>query len=314
MNHPKALGRWTGSALGVFVALGCLAPLRAEEAITADKVGAETCLACHEDKAGFKDDIHAKAWPQAKGIGFTESCETCHGPGSLHAAAAGDKSNPGFSSILNPSKMDAAKAAESCLQCHQKGSVAHWDGGVHATNGVSCMDCHSAHGGNDKQLAKAGVTETCVKCHKDVKAEINRSSHHPIKEGKMDCASCHNPHGTLGEGLLTGGTVNETCYQCHAEKRGPFLWEHRPVTENCSVCHTPHGSNHGKLLTAKNPFLCQSCHSNSRHPGTIYAKDPNNSGKTSYTKLNNRALYKGCVNCHSNIHGSNHPSGKTLLR
>jgi hypothetical protein len=28
----------------------------------------------------------------------------------------------------------------------------------------------------------------------------------------------------------------------------------------------------------------------------------------------NRMLSRGCVNCHSAIHGSNHPAGVTLLR
>ncbi len=42
--------------------------------------------------------------------------------------------------------------------------------------------------------------------------------------------------------------MNETCYTCHADKRGPFLWEHQPVNEDCTNCHTPHGSNITPLL------------------------------------------------------------------
>ena len=70
--------------------------------------------------------------------------------------------------------------------------------------------------------------------------------------------------------MIKADWVNELCLQCHTEKRGPFLWEHAPVRENCLNCHNPHGSNHDKLLVAKQPYLCQRCHMNTRHPGTFY--------------------------------------------
>lgn len=285
-----------------------------ETASPAEFVGAETCLSCHEAQSGFKDNIHAKAMPAAKGIEFSKTCETCHGPGSLHAGAAGDKSDPGFATIKNPKKLDAAEASATCLKCHEKGGQAHWAGSTHESHGVSCANCHSPHSGHKKNLAKAEVTDVCYQCHKDVKAQMSRASHHPVKEGKMDCADCHNPHGTVGEKLLVGDTVNETCAKCHTEKRGPFLFEHRPVSEHCTICHTPHGSNHGKLLAKKVPFNCQSCHSISRHPGTLYGINPSAAGTNTYQKSSNRATFRACLNCHQNIHGSNHPGGAFFMR
>jgi predicted CXXCH cytochrome family protein len=53
---------------------------------------------------------------------------------------------------------------------------------------------------------------------------------------------------------LLEATVNDTCYQCHAEKRGPFLWEHAPVREDCTNCHSPHGSTQPSLLKARTPW------------------------------------------------------------
>ena len=93
-----------------------------------------------------------------------------------------------------------------------------------------------------------------------------KNSHHPIREGKITCADCHNPHGTQTAKMIRGASVNEQCYTCHTEKRGPFLWEHAPVRESCLNCHTPHGSNHLKLQKTSVPYLCQQCHSNTRHP------------------------------------------------
>jgi len=37
-------------------------------------------------------------------------------------------------------------------------------------------------------------------------------------------------------------------------------------------------------------------------------------GLSAFQALNNRAFYRNCLNCHSQIHGSNHPSGKSLGR
>ena len=280
----------------------------------AEAVGASTCLACHADRDSFRGNIHARAWPKEKGIDFEKSCETCHGNGSLHGAAAGDRTNPGFATIHAPATMGPKASSALCMTCHAGQARIHWDGSVHESRGVGCLDCHSIHAGHPKNLRAAETMDVCLRCHQNLRAEIARSSHHPIREGKITCTDCHNPHGTVGPKLLEAHGVNETCYKCHAEKRGPFLFEHRPVTEDCTVCHVPHGSVHDKLLRQKAPYLCQSCHSGSRHPGTIYAANPATRGANLDQKLNNRILYRGCLNCHANIHGSNHPSGKTFLR
>lgn len=126
----------------------------------------------------------------------------------------------------------------------------------------------------------------------------------------MDCTSCHDPHGTGRDSNLVAHSANELCSTCHNEKRGPHLWEHPPVLEDCSTCHEPHGSIHDKLLTANQPYLCQRCHSDARHPGTLYSQRETLTGITP----SNRMFLTGCTNCHSRIHGSNHPSGETFLR
>jgi DmsE family decaheme c-type cytochrome len=132
---------------------------------------------------------------------------------------------------------------------------------------------------------------------------------HPLREGKMACTSCHSPHGATTEQQLIKQTLNDTCFQCHAEKRGPFLWEHAPVTEDCSNCHNPHGSNHPGMLVKRAPLLCQSCHSQSGHPSIAQDADGLAAGTPSQYLLG-----QSCLNCHSQVHGSNHPSGSRLMR
>jgi DmsE family decaheme c-type cytochrome len=130
----------------------------------------------------------------------------------------------------------------------------------------------------------------------------------PVREGKMDCTTCHTPHGSNNVRMLkTGNTLNETCASCHAEKRGPFLHDHAAGRESCASCHDPHGSNNDRMLVAKEPMLCQRCHVSSRHPATIY-------DGTQIAAASNRAIGRSCVNCHSQIHGSNHPAGEKFLR
>jgi DmsE family decaheme c-type cytochrome len=236
-------------------------------------------------------------------------CESCHGPGSAHAEAGGDKNDPGYKTIRNLKTLPAAEASEVCANCHRTGEQFYWQHSDHSRAGVSCIQCHSIHHprnlGAGPMLAATDVNQLCFGCHKDKRAAVSRAAHMPLREGGMTCADCHNPHGSAGPHQLRAATTNELCYKCHADKRGPFLWEHPPVRENCLNCHQPHGSSNDKVLVAKRPFLCQRCHIGTRHPSTLYDKPD---------LIANRLFNRACSNCHSQIHGSNHPSGKYFER
>ncbi|MGQ9617781.1 MAG: DmsE family decaheme c-type cytochrome [Candidatus Aminicenantia bacterium] len=262
-------------------------------------VGIEQCAMCHEDLVkSFKTSIHGKKGFELRS---DKSCETCHGPGGAHVEAGGDKTK-----IKLIQALSSEEKSDICLQCHEKGMQMLWNGSIHESRGLNCLTCHSVHNPkNGKTGLVAKESELCFGCHKKQKSQLLRASHHPVKEDKMSCSDCHNVHGTVSEKLITANSIAEKCYECHTEKRGPFLWEHVPVRENCSNCHEPHGSNHMKMLNAKMPFLCQRCHSDTRHPGTLYDQSQ---------IVSNRLFNRSCTNCHSTIHGSNHPSGKTFLR
>jgi DmsE family decaheme c-type cytochrome len=162
-------------------------------------------------------------------------------------------------------------------------------------------------------LAKQSVSKTCFTCHPEQRAQFRKRSHMPLLEGKITCSDCHAPHGSSTDPLLRADSVNQLCYQCHAEKRGPFLWEHAPVVESCLNCHHPHGSNHEGLLVSPAPFLCNQCHDQPGgfgHPNDLLTRDNLAFGKRPDARITNR----GCVNCHAQIHGSNHPSGARFHR
>jgi DmsE family decaheme c-type cytochrome len=264
-------------------------------------VNPEDCRTCHEQAVnGLSHTAHA---------GLDLRCESCH-----HGAAAHMQGQLEGKDTPGPSlkKLKAAEQSAVCLTCHDRGRQANFPGGLHDRRGVSCISCHSVHEfkSDRAQLKSARDMDTCFTCHQAIRAKTLRTSHHPVREGRLDCAVCHDPHDSTHPKMVNAEWVNEKCYECHTEKRGPFLWEHAPVRENCMLCHDPHGSNHDKLLVAKQPYLCQRCHLNTRHPGSLYDAR-NTAGGTS---VSNRAVEHSCKNCHQNVHGSNAPSGAYLGR
>ena len=137
----------------------------------------------------------------------------------------------------------------------------------------------------------------CFACHLDKKAEFKLPFHHPVMEGKMSCADCHSAHGeevrpwtaTSMEG------VNEACFKCHKEQRGPFAWEHEALREGCTTCHKVHGSIHEKMLVARDNNLCLRCHTQVNFP-TI--------GKQGHEgRLPQGTCFS--AGCHTAVHGSN---------
>lgn len=256
------------------------------------------CQGCHAEPvfANFQHTMHARK--------IANQCAGCHGDVATHAKMMANGDGPG--PIVSFKRLDAQQIDAKCLTCHDRARQANWAGGAHDRRGVSCTTCHSVHffKSQQSQLRTVTAAETCYTCHKQVRSTMLRTSHHPLREGKMDCGSCHDPHSSAQKAMLKAESVNDLCYSCHGDKRGPFLWEHAPVRENCLNCHQPHGSNHEKLLAAKQPWLCQRCHLSTRHPGTLY--DARNT--TVGASPSNRAIEHGCRNCHNQIHGTNAPA------
>lgn len=271
-------------------------------------VGEKACIECHdEQKGGYFESKHYRdvdpRTPAAK-----KQCETCHGPTGKHAE------DPVLYPIQNDfTKMKPTEVTAVCTTCHNRGEHALWEGSQHESRGVSCTTCHSSHSfkSEEKQLKKPTQMQLCATCHQDKVAKLERSAHMPVREGKMQCTTCHSTHGSTNvRQLREGDSVAEACTSCHAEKRGPFLWEHPPSRDGCVTCHDPHGTSNDRMLVAKTPMLCQRCHVATRHPATIYDGKQVGSGATPSLRVAGRA----CVECHAAIHGSNHPSGQRFVR
>ena len=287
---------------------------RGPAAVDPGYVGSEICRTCHEDRyKQFEQTAMGKILLKGPRTDIeARGCEACHGPGEEHVSNGGSLDTIvrfGKNSHASPDAQNA-----ECLQCHERGKQLFWRGSPHDSRGLTCVTCHKVMGSpaarsrfiepltDNRLFAKPTQMEVCFQCHQMRRAQLMRSSHMPFREGKVTCTSCHNPHGSPNPKQLIESSVNENCYKCHTERRGPFLWEHPPVMENCLNCHEAHGASRPQLLKERTPRLCQNCHIEARHP------------TTPQLAASRFAFNRACTNCHSQIHGSNHPSGSRFHR
>jgi DmsE family decaheme c-type cytochrome len=269
--------------------------------VEAHYIGDKACMACH---AGHAETFSKTLMGR---IGKTQpgkfACENCHGPGSVHVKLGGGR---GVGGIISFRVDDRTRTAEEnnaiCLTCHLRGQRTYWQGSIHQTRDLACTNCHTImkNVSLKHQLKTVLEPDTCFQCHKDRRAQMWRASHMPLREGKITCSDCHNPHGSLTEALIKEDSINDNCYKCHAEKRGPFLFEHAPVRENCLNCHEAHGSINEYSLKLSRPRICFECHG--------FGHGPTAGINSPYT------MGRSCQNCHTQIHGTNSPAGGAFQR
>ena len=314
-HRPRpARGRLVLAGMLGLVLLSATSMVRAqEENGDYSRKGADTCLSCHEDDvtlAVFRTPHGVPGDPQSPFGHGQLQCEACHGPGDAHSGRVRrGQERPPILSFSDTYASEPAVENDMCLACHNDDVGFGWHDGSHSNDEVACADCHSSHAARDPVLQTSTQPEVCYDCHQLQRSESMKAFAHPFFEGKMDCASCHAPHGDTVASNFARQTLNDTCYQCHAEKRGPYVWEHAPVAEDCALCHAPHGSNHAGMLTQRGPLLCQGCHSQAGHPSIALDADGLPGGAPSQYLLG-----QNCMNCHTQVHGSNHPSGSKLMR
>ncbi|HIJ81225.1 MAG TPA: DmsE family decaheme c-type cytochrome [Desulfuromonadales bacterium] len=284
--------------------------------LDADYIGDVNCLSkCHvHDKIRdfYKASVHGEQIKPETGLPLV-NCESCHGPGSLAVSRIektriqqGERGNRCDSgTLLELKRLPPQAQSLICLKCHSVSSspaLAHWNTSAHALGQLSCFSCHRLHDGPQQKVNHEKMAELCYTCHLGVKAQFALTSHHPVRERKVDCFDCHEAHGTAGPTMLKGNTVRELCIRCHMDKSGPFAYEHGDVTGNCLNCHTAHGSVNRRLLSAAMPFLCIQCHTPG-HSGVLAAGQK-------------RLFANRCSDCHTAVHGSNVPdtNGSSTLR
>lgn len=249
-------------------------------------IGDEACIACHEDvMADFKSTSHGSLAQHQLPQGV-QTCESCHGPGSVHAESGE------VSDILAFARLSQDAATAACMTCHYENSYATFAVGEHARADVGCTSCHDVHSTREQNLLKRDP-DLCFSCHHDIAGKMSLPSRHPVRDGKMNCSDCHDVHSGVGS-IKSAETANDLCFTCHTDKQGPYQFEHAAVVEGCNTCHDPHGTVVNNLLLKGEPYLCLQCH----HIHFQIAEH-----------LDVRATASArCTQCHIAVHGSDSPS------
>lgn len=288
--RPNAEHAWESRLIAVIrraaivlLALAWTAPLvSAEEAITY-----ETCVDCHDGYLEtLKGTTHDLTIAPSRVV---LDCVSCHSGAEVHV------DDPSVENIGDPANASVDVVIEVCRQCHaphaEKGTVGL---DPHFNQETACVDCHSIHAGQDR-LRPDNPVVLCERCHVAMTRTFAKRSNHPLSDGIVTCVSCHSFTGSGEPSVGHGASAN--CYTCHPEQSGPYLYDH-PVAisfavegSGCTECHDPHGSANERLLTRQGSTLCRQCH------GTPPGHRIKHSGLG--TKL-------PCVECHSEVHGSNH--------
>jgi predicted CXXCH cytochrome family protein len=173
-------------------------------------------------------------------------CEKCHGPGSEHVA------HPSRSNIVNPARLDAVQANDTCIQCHSQGQPRQnpiegkyydWPVGFHV--GEKLQDYW--------RLEDHKLGETTFTNFADGTAHKNRMQGNDFVQSLMykrgvKCSSCHDVHGTDNEALLIK-PASVMCLECHGpgSPNGPYVSASEEHTHHkagsagseCVACHMP---------------------------------------------------------------------------
>jgi len=224
----------------------------------------DNCVFCHNVAPNPGRD------PSTGGFATTVAelgiaCEACHGPGGGHARANADparryalhltpRADP---TIVNPSRLPPARAADVCGRCHGQRItsdvgpfLAHGDPFVAGDD----LGRYSAPLRRDTAL-RGDATAFAARFWPDGTARLTAYEYQGLlqsacaRKGGLTCTSCHGMHDGDPRGQIrarfAGAAANQMCTQCHAQLAVPAALaqhaRHDPAAAgaSCVGCHMP---------------------------------------------------------------------------
>ena len=279
-----------------------------------------------------------------KAISEDEICVFCHTPhNSRPVAPLWNRNDPGTTYTLYASSTLQALQGQPdgssilCLSCHDgtvalgsvisRSSTIPMNGGNFMPAGVGNLGSNlkNDHPISFSYTSALAVADGQLKTPAGITPPVN------LRNGKVQCTSCHEPHKNLYSDFLLASTQNSNlCNSCHQRTywttsshntsvktwngTAPDPWPYTPwttVAENgCENCHNPHNSNSTQLLmkysTEENN--CLDCHNGNAATKNIAAQFAKTykHNITSYTGIHdaNEAaqvtnMHSECVDCHN---------------
>ena len=195
------------------------------------------------------------------------ACEACHGPGAAHARANADPSRryalhlapqQADPTIVNPSRLSPARAADLCGRCHGQRItadvapfLAHGDPFVAGDD----LARYSRPLGRDTPL-RGDATAFAARFWEDGTPRLTAYEFQGLlqsacaQKGGLTCTSCHgmhegDPRGQIRERFAGAANADRMCTQCHTALAAPAAiathTHHDPAGEGarCVACHMP---------------------------------------------------------------------------
>ena len=226
-------------------------------------VGEATCLTCHQDQS-YAGTRHGHAF-EARTPAATRGCESCHGPGQKHAESGDPALIRNFNRPRRRKRATPARRATTVRRTRY-GTAASTISATSLARRVTASTLRRAIAAQsqDRDGPVRHVSPQRNEQAVSVQPHAGAGGHADLRVVPQRARE-HERQAAQG-----GHDDRRELHKLSADKRGPYLWEHAPVSESCVTCHDPHGSNNDRMLVSKLPFLCQRCHVTSRHPPTVY--------------------------------------------
>ncbi|WP_168205920.1 multiheme c-type cytochrome [Geobacter sp. FeAm09] len=240
------------------------------------KTGDATCDGCHTTGFNVARDRESGRWAGQKrelGVG----CESCHGPGSVHAATKRRED------IVNPAALSASQQDQVCGQCHSRVTnrqekdlayptgfmpgmsdlrqrVTFWTYSANPKNfwpnGFSSKNRQQYHDVQFTSHARAGVS--CITCH-DAHAETKGNAQLRQDKKKL-CVQCHKASAALYQGSAEE-RAGVGCCDCHMARIAnrsdptPKRKQHWDVSSHTFAVVMPRTAEALKMKSS-----CDACH------------------------------------------------------